>query len=235
MIKLPAPRLLPTTILATAALLGVKATSLSLAAMASDQSAGKTMAPSPTPASAIAAPSRPGRPPDPGATPHAATEPQRGIAADPAPPDWALLQDLRARRADLDRREHDLDLREAAMLAEKATLTAQLASLTKGREELQRLEAARQERSEASWAGLVKLYEAMKPADAAAIFDTLELHLAVQLFDRMNARKAAAIMGDMDPDRARVATQALATYRVPRDADPVGPVGSVVAKSPGAG
>ncbi len=234
MIKLPAPRLLPTTILVIAALLGTKATSLGLAAMADDPPASKMIAPNPM-AAKTPLPSKPSQALDPRLSAHAANETSTAVATGVTQPDWSLLQDLRARRAALDRRERDLDLREAAMQAEKEMVSAQLASLSQGRDELKRLEAARQERSDASWASTVKLYESMKPADAAAIFDTLELHLLVQIIDRMNARKAAAIMGNMDPDRARVATQALATYRVRRDADPFSAAGSGAIRTPGAG
>ena len=40
---------------------------------------------------------------------------------------------------------------------------------------LQDLEAARQQREEAGWQGLVKLYETMKPRDAAVIFNDLQM------------------------------------------------------------
>lgn len=233
--KLPAPRLLPMTILVTAVVLGIKAQSLTHAAMANDSSvANASHALGPKGGASPQGPASPARaasPPSPTET-RLQAEPSgpancagRSEAAAIAP-DWSLLQDLRARRDGLDRRARELDLREAAVQAEKQSLNAELAELSRDKQELKQLELARQDRTEASWVGTVKLYEAMKPSEAAAIFDTLDQRLLVQLLDRMNERKAAAIMGNMDPERARTATQALAAYRLRRDADPLSASGS---------
>ena len=50
---------------------------------------------------------------------------------------------------------------------------------------------------------MVKLYEGMRPRDAATIFDDLEMPVLVQLVDRMREAKAAPVIGAMRPDRAR--------------------------------
>ena len=63
--------------------------------------------------------------------------------------------------------------------------------------------ADRQKGQEAAWDNLVKLYEAMKPRDAATIFDDLDMPVLIELARRMNERKAAAILSSMQPDRAR--------------------------------
>ena len=80
----------------------------------------------------------------------------------------------------------------------------------------QRLEAidrARSEREEAGWRQMVKLYEGLRPRDAAAIFDDLEMPVLVQLMDRMREAKAAPVLGAMKPDRARLLTAELARHR----------------------
>lgn len=59
-------------------------------------------------------------------------------------------------------------------------------------------------------ARLVTIYQAMKPADAAAIFDVLDLRMCVALLERMPPRRASAIMESMSPQRAILATQMLA-------------------------
>ncbi|MCQ9155471.1 MotE family protein [Acidomonas methanolica] len=59
-------------------------------------------------------------------------------------------------------------------------------------------------------ARLTAIYEAMRPADAAAIFDILDLHVGVALLGNMAPRRASAIMAQMSPQRAILATQMLA-------------------------
>jgi flagellar motility protein MotE (MotC chaperone) len=64
----------------------------------------------------------------------------------------------------------------------------------------------------------VKLYEGMRPRDAAAIFDDLDMPVLVQLIDRMREAKAAPVLGAMRPERARLLTAELARHRA-RPAD----------------
>ncbi len=239
MMRLPAARLLPMTIVVTAMLLGLKSLSLGQAALASDPRseapAGRT-----DEAATQANPPAPQRAPIRTASlmhpaPNAA-EPGVAKRAISMPSDWPLLQDLRERREALERRERALDLRDAALQAATQTLQTKLAELRSLKSDLQALETARKQRSETSWIGIVKLYEAMRPADAALIFNALDVHLLVQILDRMNERKAASIMGTMEPERARLATQMLALYRQRRDADPVVTTApDTLSKLPGAG
>ena len=63
--------------------------------------------------------------------------------------------------------------------------------------------AARREREDTSWKGLVKVYEAMKPRDAATIFNDLEMPVLLQVVDRMKEAKAAPVLAAMQPDKAR--------------------------------
>ena len=210
MIKLPATRLLPVTIVVTAILLGLKSLSLGQAALASDPTAGPAIA-KPLPAVATVPTTSP-----------PATKPVLAPAPTPSPTasDWTLLQDLRARRLEIESRERALDTKASAIEAAARGVEAKLAALSTLQSKLEALEAARQQRADAGWAGLVKMYEAMRPADAAGIFDALDVHVLLQILDRMNERKAALIMGNMQPERARVATQMLALYRQRQTADP---------------
>ena len=198
MVKLPATRLLPLTIVVTAILLGLKSLSLGQAALASDPTAGPAIA---KPLPVVAAPSTTSPP---------TTKPVLAPAPTPTPSDWTLLQDLRARRLEIESRERALDTKASAIEAAARGVEAKLAALSTLQSKLEALEAARQQRADAGWAGLVKMYEAMRPADAAGIFDALDVHVLLQILDRMNERKAALIMGNMQPERARLATQMLA-------------------------
>ena len=66
---------------------------------------------------------------------------------------------------------------------------------------------------------MVKLYEGLRPRDAAAIFDELDLAVLVPLVDRLREAKAAPILGAMRPERARALTAELARHRNGRARD----------------
>jgi flagellar motility protein MotE (MotC chaperone) len=204
------PRLLPLAMAAIAALAVVKAESLWRAA---------TTAPG-HPGGALAA-----DPPAPAPAPRAAEQPrQRPVPAElpPPPPDpaiaaeRALLETLRGRRTELDAREQALAAREQVLAAAERRLTARIDEMTALQDRLMALERGRAEREEAGWRGLVKLYEGMRPRDAAQIFDDLEMSVLVQLVDRMREAKAAPVIGTMRPERARELTAELARLRAAR-------------------
>ncbi len=104
-------------------------------------------------------------------------------------------------------------------------LGARVDELTALQKRLEALEAGRRERDEASWAGLVKVYETMKPRDAAAIFNDLDMAVLLQVLDRMKESKAAPVLAAMQPDRARIVTADLAQLRNKRNAVPPAPPG----------
>jgi flagellar motility protein MotE (MotC chaperone) len=59
-------------------------------------------------------------------------------------------------------------------------------------------------------AALVKMYQAMRPKDAARIFERLDLAVQVDVASHMRERAAAAILAEMDPKAASALTMALA-------------------------
>ncbi len=71
---------------------------------------------------------------------------------------------------------------------------------------LEGLDAAQKQKEDAGWQSMVKLYEAMKPKDAATIFNDLSMPVLLPVMDRMKDAKAAAIMAAMSPDKARDVT-----------------------------
>jgi flagellar motility protein MotE (MotC chaperone) len=127
-----------------------------------------------------------------------------------------LLQDLRARKQDLDGQEKSLGAREAALSAAEKRLSDRAQELKDLQASLQSLVAASDQKSDASWQGLVSVYESMKPAAAATILNSLDMPVLLQIFDRMKDRKAALILSEMDPDRARLVTVDLAKLRSTR-------------------
>ena len=92
-------------------------------------------------------------------------------------------------------------------------LTARIAELSALQARLEGLEKARQAHNDENWAGLVKVYETMKPREAATIFNDMDTPVLLQVLDRMKDAKAAAVLGAMQPDRARSITAQLAAFR----------------------
>ncbi len=132
-----------------------------------------------------------------------------------------LLQDLRRRRQALDERERHLDQKADLIQAAELKLQTKLDELTALQTRLEQVEDDRRKRNAANWSGLVKTYEDMKPRDAAGIFNVLDMNVLLEVLDRMDERKAAAVLAAMLPERARLATQMLAQKRL--HADLVGP------------
>lgn len=131
------------------------------------------------------------------------------------PPDYQLLQQLRKRREELDGRARALDDRQTILSAEEAKLQERLKELGALQTKLEQEAADRQKGEDAAWDNLVKLYEAMRPRDAAKIFDDLDMPVLIEIARRMNERKAASILSSMQPDRARDLTAHLAQFASP--------------------
>ena len=85
--------------------------------------------------------------------------------------------------------------------------------MTQLQQRLEQFRAQASEREEAGWRQLVKTYETMRPRDAAAIFDDLEMSVLVQVADRMREARIAPVLGAMKPERARQLTAELARWR----------------------
>jgi flagellar motility protein MotE (MotC chaperone) len=183
-------RLLPATIVALAALLGAKSIELVWAAVPVRTSQPISAA---SPATTI--------PPE-NVQPNPASDIERG-----------LLQELQRRRTQLDQRETAVEQREATLVAAEEKLNQRIHELQHLQQQLRATLVERKQRTDAAWISLVTLYEAMKPRDAAAILNDLDMPVLVELTARMNERKAAAIMAAMQPDRARDLTAELAEVR----------------------
>ncbi|PZP45421.1 MAG: hypothetical protein DI601_09850 [Azospirillum brasilense] len=168
--------------------------------------------------------------PDPaqhGAAPAAVKPPVQPAMPAPEPDpvslaERAVLESLRERRGQLEQREQALAAREAILAAAESRLKSRLDEMAALQARLETLEKARNEREEAGWRGLVKTYETMRPRDAAAVFDELDMPVLVQIVDRMRESKTAPVLGAMRPDRARLLTSELARHRS-RANDPDGP------------
>jgi len=200
-------RLLPIFLLATAALMLVKA-GMVFATFAGPQTGA---------AFAQEAPARPDA-----AAQEAATEEAAGVTAGAGQPrsprdldqlnrtEFELLQDLRERRIALYERERQLDLQETILAAKEQQIDRKIGRLETLEASIQDLVDQYKTVEDERLAGLVKIYETMKSKDAARVFDRLELKFQVDLATRINPRKMSAILADMDAEKAKVLTTELA-------------------------
>ncbi|MGB0719634.1 MAG: MotE family protein, partial [Bdellovibrionales bacterium] len=124
-----------------------------------------------------------------------------------------LFDDLSARRKTLDQREKTLVTREALLKAAKQELDRKYQELEKLRAEIMDLLEQQSDAEKQRTAKLVKLYEGMKPKDAARIFDTLDLDVLTVVMGQMSERKLSPILAAMNPERARTVTIMLAEQK----------------------
>ena len=114
---------------------------------------------------------------------------------------------------ELDRRAEELNQRELLIQASEQRVTARLEEMRALQTRLEGELRARDEREEAGIRQLVRVYESMRPRDAATILDDLEMPVLLQVIDRMREAKAAPVLAAMRPDRARAVTTELSRLR----------------------
>lgn len=144
--------------------------------------------------------------------------PAAGPAADnPAPlgpvKNEELLQHFAERRAEIERRTKEVEQREALLIAAEKRIDQKIQELDKVRSEIQKLMRQGDEKQAAQLESLVKIYETMKPKDAARIFEELEMPVLLGVIERMKEQKTAPILAAMDPVKAKEVTSALVERR----------------------
>lgn len=121
-----------------------------------------------------------------------------------------LLQALAARRDQIDAREKNIVQREQLLQAAEKRLEEKVAELEAVKAELLRLIGRRNEEEDARLKSLVRIYEAMKPKEAAQILEKLDMDVVVGVIERMKESKVAPILASMLPDKAKTVTALLA-------------------------
>ena len=121
-----------------------------------------------------------------------------------------ILQKLGERREMLDRREEELNNREALLKASELRITQRISELKVLEADLKAKIDSRNEQL-VSLKPLVTMYEAMKPKDAAQVFEKLEYATLVELVAAMNPRKVSDVVAVMEPKLASRVTKDLAT------------------------
>jgi flagellar motility protein MotE (MotC chaperone) len=216
----PAIRFLPLLLLVLLAILPVQMGSLwtAVVQLAHAQEAAPAPAPTPTPAPAMqmaatttgeAAPAAPttaapGQP----AKAEANTEPFDPLTL--TRPELEVLQQLAKRRDELAVHERELKDREQLLQATEQRLAAQVKQLQQLKAELEGMNEQQKNGADANVRRLVAIYEAMKPDEAARIFDTMDASVLLEVAGRMAERRLAPVLAQMSPARAQALTIAMA-------------------------
>jgi len=157
-------------------------------------------------------------------TPPEAKRPKHDIAVvreSSSPSEVDLLSGLSKRRAELDGRQTELSMRENLIAAAERRVDAKIATLKQLQGQIEALLARRDGEQEKQVAALVKTYSAMKPADAARIFDGLNDAILVPVVGAMKADVLAPILAKMQADVAQRLTVKLANRLNLPDEKPV--------------
>jgi flagellar motility protein MotE (MotC chaperone) len=219
-------RLLPFAIFTLVLLLGAKLAdvstgvgALSIATVnAQEQPAADAGSP---PADAPPAPAAAAQPASASATQLAAAPtPQSAKSADfPGDPtlysqaDVDVLQKLAQRRTELENWANDLTMREQLLKAAEGKVEDRVSELKTVQTSIKGLLRQYDQEQENKLKSLVKVYETMKPKDAARIFEELDMDVLLDVVERMKETKLSPILAAMNPDKAKTVTVELAQRR----------------------
>jgi flagellar motility protein MotE (MotC chaperone) len=212
-------RLMPVALLAAIGLLGLKLADAWV--MLGTPAQAQSEAPAKPAAATTPAPAAPAATPKPaaaGATakpaaPAAAAADKAFDLTSMSPEEVQLLQKLSDRRTELDKRAAELSQREVLLQAAEKRIDDKIAKLTALEKDIGGIVDKHSEEDEARIKSLVKIYETMKPVDAARIFSQLDMPVLLGVLEHMKERNAAPILAAMDPSKAKAVTLALAERR----------------------
>jgi len=128
-------------------------------------------------------------------------EPQVAMVA-PAPDMPALLAAIQGREAQLAEREAYIDRRMQTLAVAEQRVREQITALTEAEERLAATLSLADNATEEDVARLTEVYQRMKPAEAAGIFQTMDIQFAAGFFSRMRPEASAAIMAQLPADLA---------------------------------
>ncbi len=233
----PAVRLLPIVIVAAVFMLGfrvqvvvqdiahtrtttVKVEQASALAQAAAPATPPAAAPT-TPAAGTPAPAAgaPAATP-PGAEPAAAAPAEgaagQAVAFDPSTlskSEIEVLQRLAERRGTVEKRERELEAKDGLLKAAESRIDGKIAQLQDLEKNIKGLLSQYDGQKQQELDQLVRIYSAMKPKEAAGIFETLEMPILLSLVQKMKETKVAPIMALMTPAKATALTEAITSRK----------------------
>jgi flagellar motility protein MotE (MotC chaperone) len=145
-------------------------------------------------------------------------------AAVPAPATEEIkltLASLEEKRLEIEKEKERLAEQQARLESLKDELTLKIDELARIRQEVEASLAVKEkqeeekgrlarEREEAKLKHLVKVYSSMKPKNAAALIDKLDMEVVLQLFSKMKGEQIGQILTYVSLDRAALVSERLA-------------------------
>jgi flagellar motility protein MotE (MotC chaperone) len=122
-----------------------------------------------------------------------------------------VLTSLSERRDVLDQRQRELDLRANVITAAEKRVDDKIAQLKTLQATIEKLLGQRDQKETEQLDGLVRVYSAMKPKDAARIFASLDDEVRIGVAGRMKADTMAGIMSSLPAEVAQKLTVQLAS------------------------
>jgi flagellar motility protein MotE (MotC chaperone) len=104
-----------------------------------------------------------------------------------------------------------VELREKLAEASERRIDAKLMELRGMQAQQSEQQTVKVQETNSQFASLVKLYEQMKPKDAARIFEKLDMTVKLAVATRMREQRMAAIMAEMSPESASALTMEMAS------------------------
>lgn len=132
-----------------------------------------------------------------------------------SPAEIEVLQQLSQRRTQLDQRAGELDQQQVVLQAVEKRIDDKLAKLEALQKSIQVSVDKENAADDARTQSLVKIYETMKPSDAAQILSQLDMPILLQMLSHMKEAKTAPILAAMDPAKAEAITTAMAKRQNP--------------------
>lgn len=123
------------------------------------------------------------------------------------------LQKLNDRKRELDAREEELNRMEGELVVQKEELDKRLKELEEMRSKISGILEDRVKVDSEKVDTLVQMYSNMKAPQAAAVFETMDEDLAVEILGRMKKKNAADIMNLLKPAKAQVLSEMFAGYK----------------------
>lgn len=143
----------------------------------------------------------------PAPTPATAPAPTEVTLATPSCNDPALRNALAEQKADAANRLRHLGEAEAVLAAAETRAGMQIQRLSEVKREVEALMKQRSNLQQEDLRRMVTIYETMKPRDAARILNELETDIVIDVLDRMQERRSAPIIAEMEDGKAREVTR----------------------------
>ena len=122
----------------------------------------------------------------------------------------AILERLQSRRQELDARAREIDIRESLLRAAEKRVESRVEELKAVESRIATATEQKSEAEAAHFKGIITMYEAMKPKDAAKVFDRLEMPVLFEIASQIAPRKMSDILGLMSPEAAERLTVEMA-------------------------